>query len=203
MHTVLIVIHVFLAVGLVGLILIQHGKGADAGAAFGSGASATVFGSQGSANFLSRTTAVFAAAFFLTSLALGWYAMQATAPKAGLMGDMDNTQVVPALPEMELPPAPEVEERSGQREVSAEVPDVPAAPVQDEAATTPSVGEEPVTATEANVSDTAQTVAADAAMQEGDTSGAAGAGEAVTPRVEAGEVTDGASEVTDETQNSN
>ena len=75
LHTVLTVVHLLLAIGLIGLILLQHGKGADAGAAFGSGASATVFGSRGSANFLSRTTGVLAAAFFATSLALAYFAM--------------------------------------------------------------------------------------------------------------------------------
>lgn len=75
LQTVLTVIHLLLALGLVGLVLLQHGKGADAGAAFGSGASATVFGSRGSANFLSRTTGVLAAAFFATSLALAYFAM--------------------------------------------------------------------------------------------------------------------------------
>ena len=78
METILTVVHLFLAIGLVGLVLMQHGKGADAGAAFGSGASATVFGSQGSANFLSRATAVLATLFFLTSLWLAYYAMQST-----------------------------------------------------------------------------------------------------------------------------
>ncbi|MEW8621087.1 MAG: preprotein translocase subunit SecG, partial [Candidatus Thiodiazotropha endolucinida] len=58
MQTILTVFHIFLAVGLVGLILIQHGKGADMGAAFGSGASGTVFGAKGSASFLTRTTAL-------------------------------------------------------------------------------------------------------------------------------------------------
>ncbi len=67
MQTILIVVHLFIALGLIGLVLIQHGKGADAGAAFGSGASATVFGASGSANFLSRTTGILAAAFFITS----------------------------------------------------------------------------------------------------------------------------------------
>lgn len=76
MQTILTVVHLFLAIGLVGLVLIQHGKGADAGAAFGSGASATVFGAQGSASFLSRTTAVLAVLFFITSLALAYYASQ-------------------------------------------------------------------------------------------------------------------------------
>ena len=75
MQTILTVIHLVLALGLIGLVLIQHGKGADAGAAFGSGASATVFGSRGSANFLSRTTGILAALFFATSLALAYFAM--------------------------------------------------------------------------------------------------------------------------------
>lgn len=70
--TVVLLIHVFLAVALIGLILIQHGKGADAGAAFGSGASSTVFGAQGSANFLSRATKWLALAFFITSGVLAY-----------------------------------------------------------------------------------------------------------------------------------
>ncbi|NOQ65277.1 MAG: preprotein translocase subunit SecG [Methyloprofundus sp.] len=70
MYQVIIVLHVLVGLGVIGLILIQHGKGADAGAAFGSGSSGTVFGAQGSASFLSRTTAVLAAVFFSTSLAL-------------------------------------------------------------------------------------------------------------------------------------
>ena len=72
MYTILVVIQVLVAVGLIGLVLLQQGKGADAGAAFGSGASGTVFGARGSANFLSRTTAWLAAAFFVVSLMLGY-----------------------------------------------------------------------------------------------------------------------------------
>ncbi|NKF22638.1 preprotein translocase subunit SecG [Solimonas marina] len=72
MYTILVIVQVLAAVGLVGLILIQHGKGADAGAAFGSGASGTVFGSRGSANFLSRATAWLATVFFCVSLALAY-----------------------------------------------------------------------------------------------------------------------------------
>lgn len=72
MYTILVVIQVLASVSLVGLILIQHGKGADAGAAFGSGASGTVFGSRGSANFLSRATAWLATVFFCVSLALAY-----------------------------------------------------------------------------------------------------------------------------------
>lgn len=76
MEKIVLAIHVVLAIGVIGFILIQRGKGADAGASFGSGASQTVFGSQGTANFLSRTTAILATGFFLTSLALAFYAKQ-------------------------------------------------------------------------------------------------------------------------------
>jgi preprotein translocase subunit SecG len=72
MYTLLIVFYVLVSVSLIGLVLIQQGKGADAGAAFGSGASGTVFGSRGSANFLSRATAWLATIFFLLSLALAY-----------------------------------------------------------------------------------------------------------------------------------
>jgi len=93
METVLIVVHLLLSLGLIGLVLIQHGKGADAGAAFGSGASATVFGSRGSGSFLSRTTGILAALFFATSLALAYFAMN-TARDAGLMDRVIEQEVV-------------------------------------------------------------------------------------------------------------
>jgi preprotein translocase subunit SecG len=80
MHTVLVFIQVFAAIGVIGLVLFQHGKGADAGAAFGSGASGTVFGSRGSANFLSRATAVCAAVFFAASLSLAYVVQARKAP---------------------------------------------------------------------------------------------------------------------------
>jgi len=70
----LLVFHVFLSVGIIGLVLLQRGKGADAGAALGGGSSASVFGSQGSSNFLSKATAVFATAFFVVSLVLAYMA---------------------------------------------------------------------------------------------------------------------------------
>ncbi|MGD8743269.1 MAG: preprotein translocase subunit SecG [Granulosicoccaceae bacterium] len=78
MEKVLLVIHVFIAGGLIGLILIQHGKGADAGAAFGSGASSTVFGSRGSASFLTRLTGILATLFFISSFVLGALTLQAS-----------------------------------------------------------------------------------------------------------------------------
>ncbi len=76
LETVVIVIHLLAALGVVALVLLQQGKGADAGASFGAGASATVFGSQGSATFLSRFTAILAAVFFVSSLALGYFAKE-------------------------------------------------------------------------------------------------------------------------------
>lgn len=68
METLVVVVHVIVAIAIVGLVLLQQGKGADAGAAFGSGASQTVFGSAGTGNFLTRSTSVAATIFFITSL---------------------------------------------------------------------------------------------------------------------------------------
>lgn len=72
METIVTVIHVLAAAGVIGLVLLQHGKGADMGAAFGSGASGSLFGVSGSSNFMSRATAVFVAIFFTTSMALAY-----------------------------------------------------------------------------------------------------------------------------------
>lgn len=74
MQSLTLVVHVALAIAVIGLVLIQHGKGADAGAAFGSGASSTVFGARGSASFLTRLTTILAALFFVTSLILFYLA---------------------------------------------------------------------------------------------------------------------------------
>ncbi|WP_084645127.1 preprotein translocase subunit SecG [Oceanobacter kriegii] len=76
MESIVLVVHILLALGIIGFVMLQQGKGADAGASFGGGASQTVFGSSGSGNFLSRTTAWLAAAFFVTSLGLAMYAKQ-------------------------------------------------------------------------------------------------------------------------------
>ena len=124
MVQVLIVFHVLLAIGIVVFVLLQQGKGADMGAAFGSGASGTVFGARGSASFLSRTTAVLAALFFITSLSLAYFtdyqsnkkdilevlksdevpplpAQQKTAPSPSEMPVTDAPVVVPLPPEQE------------------------------------------------------------------------------------------------------
>ena len=76
LDTIIVVLHLLGAIGVVVLVLLQQGKGADAGASFGSGASATVFGSQGSTTFLSRVTAILATGFFLTSLGLAYVAKE-------------------------------------------------------------------------------------------------------------------------------
>ena len=80
-ETGLLAVHVLVAAGLVGFVLLQHGKGADMGAAFGSGSSGSLFGAAGSANFLSRTTAILATVFFVTSLGLTYFGSMRTSPK--------------------------------------------------------------------------------------------------------------------------
>ncbi|HTN32380.1 MAG TPA: preprotein translocase subunit SecG [Marinobacter sp.] len=96
-ETLIVVVHVVIAVGLVGLILIQQGKGADAGAAFGGGASQTVFGSQGSGSFLTRVTTGLTIVFFATSFSLAVFAKQ-RAEVAGEIG-------VPVVKESRQAPA--------------------------------------------------------------------------------------------------
>lgn len=76
LFSVVLSVHILVALAIIGLVLMQHGKGADMGAAFGSGASGSLFGASGSANFLSRTTAILAAVFFVTSLTLAYVASQ-------------------------------------------------------------------------------------------------------------------------------
>jgi preprotein translocase subunit SecG len=95
LQTVAVVLHVLLAFGIIGLVLLQRGKGADAGAGFGAGASGTVFGARGSGSFLSRTTAILATLFFLTSLGLSYlFSRGGEAPSSVV----DQVPVVPAIP---------------------------------------------------------------------------------------------------------
>ena len=79
-NSILLIVQVVLSICLIGLILMQHGKGADAGAAFGSGASSTVFGARGSGNFLSKTTTVIATLFFIVCMSLAYIASNRVAP---------------------------------------------------------------------------------------------------------------------------
>ena len=93
--TIVITAHVLVALAIIGLVLLQHGKGADMGSGFGGGSSGSLFGATGSANFLSRTTGVLAAVFFALSLALAYLATNK--PKAG-GGVLDAVKSQPAAP---------------------------------------------------------------------------------------------------------
>ena len=112
LETLLLIVHLLVAVAICGFVLLQHGKGADMGAAFGSGSSGSVFGAAGSANFLSRSTAALATVFFLSSLALTWFGATRSGPKdvmqEGLMGKLPaptKAVDVPAKPS-DIPAAP-------------------------------------------------------------------------------------------------
>ena len=110
MQSILLGLHILAAIALISLILLQHGKGADVGAAFGSGASGTVFGSRGSASFLSRVTAVLAALFFANSMALAYLGTRA----------VDRSSVVERVQATEQVEPPQVTE-----EETIEVPVAP------------------------------------------------------------------------------
>jgi len=93
-YSLLLVLHILIGCAVIGFVLIQHGKGADMGAAFGSGASGSLFGSAGSANFLSRTTAVLATLFFVSSLTLSYLASRPHTQVSGSL--MDKVPAVTA-----------------------------------------------------------------------------------------------------------
>ena len=117
--SVLIAVHVLVALTIIGLVLLQHGKGADMGSGFGGGASGSLFGATGSANFLSRATAVLATVFFVLSLGLAYLATNK--PKQAGGGVMDSikeqpVQVKPAA-EPEKPSAPVPVEGSKAKDV--------------------------------------------------------------------------------------
>ena len=119
MQTTVLIVHTLIALAIIILVLVQRGKGAEAGAAFGAGASGTVFGSRGSTSFFSRTTAILATAFFATSLALAWISSQTAGSPDSLMEGLVNEELVetpqalpaqdrvPVLPEaLEISPEP-------------------------------------------------------------------------------------------------
>jgi preprotein translocase subunit SecG len=123
-HTTVLIIHTVIALGIIGLVLLQRGKGADAGAAFGAGASGTVFGSRGSGSFFSRATAVLAAGFFATSLTLAYLSSQRNAGPESLLEGAPAVEAAPATPtaEEEIPAVlPELEES----EPAVETPGLP------------------------------------------------------------------------------
>lgn len=121
LETVVVVIHLLMALGLVVLVLLQQGKGADAGASFGAGASATVFGSQGSATFLSRFTAILAAVFFITSLGLAFFAKEKANELSGAgLPDpavLEQKQEVPAASDV-----PVLEEQKPKADAASDAP---------------------------------------------------------------------------------
>ncbi|AJK47254.1 preprotein translocase subunit SecG [Burkholderia plantarii] len=96
LKVLIIVVQILSALGVIGLVLLQHGKGADMGAAFGSGASGSLFGATGSANFLSRTTAVLATIFFIATLALTYLGSYKSSPSIGLLGTPGAPASAPA-----------------------------------------------------------------------------------------------------------
>ncbi|MDX5370891.1 MAG: preprotein translocase subunit SecG [Pseudomonadaceae bacterium] len=124
LETVVVVVHLLVALGVVGFVLIQQGKGADAGASFGAGASATVFGSQGSATFLSRTTAILATVFFITSLGLAYFAKE----KADMLSQAGLPD--PAVLEVQQKPAVEDVPVLEEQKSAVDEVDVPVAPEQ-------------------------------------------------------------------------
>ncbi len=120
MHTALLVLHILLAFALITLILLQQGKGADTGAAFGSGASNTVFGARGAGSFLSRSTAVLAIAFFSNSLVLANLAAS-QGRDASLMERVQQSSVVNEAADAELPSVP-----AEPAQAAGDMPDIPA-----------------------------------------------------------------------------
>jgi preprotein translocase subunit SecG len=101
--TVILTVHVLVALGIIFLVLLQHGKGADMGAAFGSGSSGSLFGATGSANFLSRTTATLAVVFFLTSLGLAYVATHKPKTGTSVMQGTSSLPAAAATPAGEVP----------------------------------------------------------------------------------------------------
>jgi preprotein translocase subunit SecG len=123
-NSILLVVQVLLSISLIVLILLQHGKGADAGAAFGSGASASVFGARGSGNFLSRTTTIVAILFFVVCLSLAYISANRVSPEgvAGSVtaGEIDDTPVPQsgAMQGGDMPPA----ESAGEGAIESDLP---------------------------------------------------------------------------------
>ncbi|MFE8644172.1 preprotein translocase subunit SecG [Sphingomonas sp. NCPPB 2930] len=127
-------VQILSALGMIGLILIQHGKGADMGAAFGSGGSGSLFGASGSANFLSRTTAVLAAVFFVCTLALAYFGNLRPADSGSVLdrAGVSSPAVVPPAdtgPAGQIPGnTPATPAASGATDNSVPAPVAPAAP---------------------------------------------------------------------------
>jgi preprotein translocase subunit SecG len=101
MESIVLVLHVLTAIAVCGFVLLQHGKGADMGAAFGSGSSGSLFGASGSANFLSRTTAILATVFFVTSIGLTYLGTLHGKPEGLMERSFPAQKAAPALPKVD------------------------------------------------------------------------------------------------------
>lgn len=119
LFSLLLTVHILVAIVIIGLVLMQHGKGADMGAAFGSGASGSLFGATGSANFLSRTTGILAAVFFATSLSLAYVASSKPKTTGSVMQDAVNSTPVP------VPPAGSVDKPASSADPDSKAKDIP------------------------------------------------------------------------------
>lgn len=104
METLVWIVHIIASLAVIGMVLLQHGKGADMGAAFGSGSSGSLFGASGSANFLSRATAIAVTVFFLTSMGLTYFAFAKQSPLAVKEVAPAQTQA-PAAPQQPVAPS--------------------------------------------------------------------------------------------------
>ena len=105
MEKFVLVIHVLAALGVIGLVLLQHGKGADMGASFGSGASGSLFGVSGSSNFMSRATAICVLIFFTTSLTLAYLSSHESGTGSVIKANITQDSVVPATKPAPAAPA--------------------------------------------------------------------------------------------------
>jgi len=136
--TLLIVVQVICAAAIIVLVLLQHGKGADMGAAFGSGASGSLFGASGSANFLSRSTAVIAAVFFVATIGLAYSATNARAPRGGVMSTTTMPSPAPASGSpAATPPASEQVPTESSSNAAMPAPKSSTAPAADKSAEIP------------------------------------------------------------------
>ncbi len=118
LFSVVLTVHILVALAIIGLVLMQHGKGADMGAAFGSGASGSLFGASGSANFLSRTTGVLATVFFVTSLTLAYVASNKPKTSGNLMQESVQSQpVTQSAPAASEAPAGSVDAASKAKDI--------------------------------------------------------------------------------------
>ena len=119
METIVVVVHVIVAIGIVGLVLLQQGKGADAGASFGAGSSQTVFGASGTGNFLVRSTTVGATIFFITSLSLAVFAKNQSSLGGAVNSPLANeallqeaaAPIVSDVPQLDAVPLPSSDEK--------------------------------------------------------------------------------------------